>query len=141
MWHFLLLCQNDPSIMESGKKIHLLRQFPKLQFCRKEGSEQLYLKTLVNCQAMEHRWKKKGVQECVHSSSNESVLVSTVHTCRASCLHSQIHGLAKMVWVWQSFALHCTHLAVLNRAHIKTLTALSNRKMTEIHPVILLGYI
>lgn len=83
---------------------------------------------LVNCQ--EHGWKKKWKQECLHSFSNESVFVGPVHMCRASCLHSQLCALAKMVWVWESFALHYTHLTLLNCARIKTLTPLSNRKMT-----------
>lgn len=114
--------------METGKKkFTYLGSFQNVQFCRKEGSEQLYLKTLVNCQATEQGWKEKWEQECLQSFSNESGFVGT---CRASCLPSQLWALAKTVWGWESFALHCTHLAVLNSAHIKTLTPLSNRKIT-----------
>lgn len=74
---------------------------------------------LVNCQ--EHGWKKKWKQECLHSFSNESVFVGPVHTCRASCLHSQLWqkwcGFGKVLLcitlTWLYLSVHASKLLLL----------------------------
>lgn len=60
-----------------------------------------------------------------YSGITALVICAKASVCIVSCVVWQ-----KLCGFWVSFALHYAHLTVLNCAHIKNLSLLSNRKMT-----------